>query len=113
MEMNYIPQTTDCTDGPSAKRRRVQWASEAEHYNVDSLESIPVYNTSIRHLPAAPRDVGGVQTQDAGGVGKAMTEQQAQALEEQQRAEAAAVEAWEQEERRKFRLQQELYEVIH
>ena len=106
MKINYLPQTSDSTDGPSAKRRRVEWSSEAELYNVDSLEGIPVYKV-------VPRDVGGAETRNAGGVGEKLTGQQVQALEEQQRAEAAAAEAWEQEERRKFRIQQELYEVIY
>ena len=103
MEITYLPQTSDSTDGPSAKRRRVEWSSEAELYNVDSLEGIPVYKV-------VPRDVGGAETLNAVGVGEKLTGQQVQALEEQQRAEA---EAWEQEERRKFRIQQELYEVIY
>ena len=59
METNYLPQTSDSTDGPPVKRRRVQLASDARMDTVDSMETLSVYKKCPRHSQVAPRDADG------------------------------------------------------
>ena len=56
METNYLPQTSDFTDGPRVKRRRVQLAPDARMDTVDSMETLSEYKKSPRHSQVAPRD---------------------------------------------------------
>ena len=59
MEISYLPQTSDSTDGPSVKRRRVQLSSDAKMDTVDYMETLPVNKESPRHSQVAPRDTDG------------------------------------------------------